>query len=172
MGILLRRDSSGMGVGPPKVQVRMGGEAFIHQVSPLAVSPSKRSRHLQDPDFTRQTDTSDIADIRKTAAAAPTPIAHCAKSHDSRVIEGGSSGPTRDPDSASQGRHLKRISPSICWSTTTIMPEATRRLLYQLNSRWIYGKIVSSPVSCCLHLRLSSHARTVQRILALIARHL
>lgn len=30
------------------------------------------------------------------------------------------------------------------------MPEATRRLLYQLNSRWIYGKIVSSPASFCL----------------------
>lgn len=24
------------------------------------------------------------------------------------------------------------------------MPEATRRLLYQLNRRWIFGKIVSS----------------------------
>ncbi len=25
------------------------------------------------------------------------------------------------------------------------MPEATRKLLYQLNRRWIFGKIVSSP---------------------------
>ena len=38
----------------------------------------------------------------------------------------------------------KRELPNICAARPNTMPEATRRLLYQLNRRWLYGKLVSS----------------------------
>lgn len=52
------------------------------------------------------------------------------------------------------------------------MPEATRRLLYQLNRRWIYGRLVSAPppLRMCLCLCVAYAMRSALRILALITR--
>lgn len=125
----------------------MGGEGLHSSGFPtrrigrtLSVTPYHYTLHQIHREVSRPSTSASFAHGRRAAliATITTPLGkHKAVDHETH------------PEAITATVRLedvicKRELPNICAARPNTMPEATRRLLYQLNRRWLYGKLVSS----------------------------